>query len=72
MISPTQKRAYVANSKDNTVTPIDLTHHLPLPPIPVGKKPVSLAIAPDGKTLYVVNEEDETVTHIKSVITIIN
>jgi YVTN family beta-propeller protein len=47
--------AYVVNSGDGTVTPIDLATGVTETPIPVGADPTSIAITPDGRTAYVTN-----------------
>jgi YVTN family beta-propeller protein len=59
--------AFVANSGDNTVTPIDLTTKVAGSPIAVGTKPEGIAITPNGATAYVVNAGDNTVTPIDTV-----
>lgn len=58
--------AYVVNSGDNTVTPLDLSQDPPQAdaPIQVGASPRAIAITNDGKTAYVVNSGDNTVTPI--------
>lgn len=56
--------AYVANSGDGTVTPIDLATNIAGAPIPVGSQPAALAITPDGAAVYVADEFDGTVTPI--------
>ena len=56
--------AYVANSQDDTVTPIDVATNTAGTPIPVGDRPRGVAATPDGTTVYVTNEGDGTVTPI--------
>ena len=41
--------AYVVNTGENTVTPIDVATNTPGTPIPVGNTPTAVAITPDGK-----------------------
>ncbi len=56
--------AYVANSASASVTPIDLVRRRAGPPIPVGRDPVAVAVAPDDSTAYVVDEGSNSVTPI--------
>ena len=56
--------AYVTNSEDDTVTPIDVDTNTPGAPIPVGDYPWGVAVTPDGATAYVANSGDDTVTPI--------
>lgn len=57
--------AYVANSNDNTLTPIDTATNMPGTPIAVpGSQPYAIAITPDGTTAYVANNGSDTVTPI--------
>src|SRR5471030_1108809 len=56
--------AYVANSVDNTVTPIDTATNTAGTPIPVGQDPLGIAVTPNGATVYVTNRLSSTVTPI--------
>ena len=47
--------AYVANSNDGTVTPVNLATGHPGTPIKLGGNPAAIAISPDGTTAYVAN-----------------
>ncbi len=58
--------AYVANSGDNTVTPISTATNTAGTPIPVGANPQAIAVTPDGATVYVANSGDNTVTPIST------
>jgi YVTN family beta-propeller protein len=53
---------YVTDSKG--VTPVSTVSGQPGNPIPVGKTPRAVAVAPDGKTAYAVNYGSGTVTPI--------
>jgi len=57
--------AYVVNSGDNNVTPIDLKASVAHPPIKVGTYPVAMGITPDDAWGYVVNKGSRCVTPIK-------
>src|SRR6266511_1385247 len=57
--------AYVANSNDNTLTPIDTATNTAGGPIAVpGSQPEAIAITPDGQTAYVANIGTSTFTPI--------
>ena len=56
--------AYVANSSDDTVTPISTATGTADTPITVGDHPDAIAITPNGQTAYVANQGDGTVTPI--------
>jgi serine/threonine protein kinase, bacterial len=55
---------YVANAGDGTVSVIDPTTPVPVPPIPVDAQPSGLATSPDGKLLYVANSGSDNLTVI--------
>ena len=48
---------YVSNGREGTVTPIDTATNTPGPPIPIGRGPGLIAMAPDGRTAYVTSNE---------------
>ncbi len=52
---PDGSRAYVTNSLDNTLTPIDTTSETAEAAIPVGSAPLDIVITDDGATAYVVD-----------------
>jgi YVTN family beta-propeller protein len=56
--------AYVANSDDDNVTPIDTATNEAGSTIAVGTIPGGIAITPDGATAYVANNGDDDVTPI--------
>jgi YVTN family beta-propeller protein len=56
--------AYVTNSEDNSVTPINIATNTPGAPIPVGADPFRIVITPNDTTAYVINSDDNTVTPI--------
>jgi DNA-binding beta-propeller fold protein YncE len=51
--APTVPFAYVANSGDGTVTPVNLTTGRPGAPVKAGRDPEAIAVTPDGATAYV-------------------
>lgn len=55
---------YVVNSGSGTVTPIDLTNNIILPPIIVGGFPENIALTRDGKTAFVTNSNNDEVERI--------
>lgn len=56
--------AYVANSGDGTVTPINLGTGHPGAPIKAGSSPDAIAITPDGRTAYVLDTTSDAITPI--------
>ncbi len=56
--------AYVVNSLDDTVTPIDLGTNTAGAAIPVGDEPIAIAITPDASKAYVANGSGNSVTPI--------
>lgn len=63
-ITPDGTRAYVVDTGDDEVVPIDIATNTEEAPIAVGDFPLAIAITPDGTRAYVVNRNDETVTPI--------
>ncbi|MGO9582527.1 MAG: YncE family protein [Acidimicrobiales bacterium] len=73
-ITPDGARAYVADtgafvqgqpgSIGSTVTPVDLSTHKALPPVPVGNAPIAVAITPDGSTALVANANSGSISPI--------
>jgi YVTN family beta-propeller protein len=58
------RTAYVTNSNDHNVSPIDVFSGVVEPPIATGTAPRGVAITPDGATAYVTNLVSDTVTPI--------
>lgn len=56
--------AYVNDSTDNAVTPINLANNKPKADLTVGSFPSSIAITPNGQFAYVTNQSDNSVTII--------
>ena len=54
----------MANTAASTVTPIATATNTAGTAIPVGLRPIGIAITPDGKTAYVANDGANTVTPI--------
>lgn len=54
-ITPDNKRAFVANTRDGTVATIDLVGNTVTNTFPVGKEPMALALSPSAQRLYVAN-----------------
>jgi YVTN family beta-propeller protein len=54
--------AYVVNTGDGTVTPINTATHTTGSPIVVGSAPAAIAITPDGTIAYVANQRAGSVT----------
>ncbi len=44
--------AYLVSPSTNHITPLNLITHLPEPPIPIGRSPAHMVIAPNGKMAY--------------------
>jgi YVTN family beta-propeller protein len=64
-VSPDSAHTYVTtNSADGTVTVIDTATNTVSTTIPVGPRPVGVAVSPDGAQLYVTNSDDGTVSVI--------
>jgi len=63
-VSGPVQTVYVSNGRGSTVTPIDTATNTPGPPVPIGRGPGLLAMAPDGRTVYVANIGSGTVTPI--------
>ncbi len=58
------RNAYVANSGSGNVSVLNLSTNAVVATIPVGVKPVDVAIGPDGRFAYVANETDGTISVI--------
>lgn len=56
-----RKRAFVANSGDNTVTPINLSKRRPEPAFNVGAEPMGVVLSPNDKMLYVANSSSNNI-----------
>lgn len=56
--------AYVANYDSNTVSVIETATNIAVASIPVGSRPVGVAISPDGAFVYVANQNSSTVSVI--------
>ena len=54
-VSPDGKRLYIALSKRNVVTVIDVPTETLIATVPVGVAPFRIVVSPDGKTLFVAN-----------------
>lgn len=66
-LSLEQDRAYITNSRANTVTVVDLsTFQNIVSPLPVGAGPSSSVLSHDGKTLCVINKFQATITFINT------
>jgi gliding motility-associated-like protein len=66
LVSTDNTRAYISNTKDNTVWVIDANSNAIIKKIPVGLNPHGMAQLPDGSQLYVTNSADNTVTVINT------
>jgi YVTN family beta-propeller protein len=64
--SPDGKKAYVANSWDDTVSVITVAKDMVTDTITVGDGPGAVAFSPDGKKAYVANFTDNTISVIKT------
>src|SRR4030095_12329992 len=60
-LTSNRKRAFVANSRDNTVTPINLTNRKATTPFDVGAEPMSVVLSPNDKFLYVANSSSNNI-----------
>jgi YVTN family beta-propeller protein len=60
-LTSNRKRAFVANSRDNTVTPINLTNRKAALPFDVGAEPMSVVLSPNDKFLYVANSSSNNI-----------
>jgi YVTN family beta-propeller protein len=65
-ITPDNKRAFVTNAVDGTVSDISLVNFTVLKTIPVGTEPRGCALTPSGGTLYVANHTSGTVSVINT------
>ena len=65
-IDPTTSKAYVTNSKGNTVDIIDLKTNAVVGKLnPIGAQPEAVAVDPSRNKAYVANFKDNTVSVIK-------
>jgi YVTN family beta-propeller protein len=67
-LSPDDKRAYVTNAIDGTMSVIDLTAATPLPvgnPVAVGLEPRGIAVSPNGTYAVIANNTVGTVTIVR-------
>ncbi|MEK7854909.1 MAG: hypothetical protein AAB288_02380, partial [Acidobacteriota bacterium] len=64
--SAAQSRAYVTNIAADTVSVIDTTTNTEIAVIPVGSRPIAVAILPDGTRAYVANQNSANVSVINT------
>ncbi|HYH09591.1 MAG TPA: beta-propeller fold lactonase family protein [Thermoanaerobaculia bacterium] len=64
VLSPDEKRLYVATGRGNGVAVLDTRTHKVLANIPTGERVWGIAIAPDGKKVYAANSLSNTVSVI--------
>jgi YVTN family beta-propeller protein len=64
-ITPDGATAYLTNTQNGTVTPVNLVTGRAGSPVPVGKDPEGIAITPNGATAYVTAVLSGTVTPIR-------
>ena len=60
-LTSNRKSAFVANSRDNTVTPINLTKRKAGTPFNVGAEPMCVVLSPNDKFLYVANSSSNNI-----------
>lgn len=66
-ISPSGDRVYVTNnSTSGTVSAIDTATQQIIATIPVGRRPIGIAITPNGQEVYATNQQDGTVSAINT------
>lgn len=65
-IAPNGVTAYVTDSGQASVTPIDLSNGQVGAPIPVGMDPTGIAVNPSGSTVYVVDSGSNSVTPVST------
>jgi len=63
-VSPAARRAYVANSLDDSVSVISCATDLVTATVPVGARPCRIAVCANGDRAFVVNSADESVSVI--------
>ena len=56
--------AYIPNSNDDTVSVIDTASNTVVATVPVGGRPMAVAVLPDGSRVYIANNDDDTVSVI--------
>lgn len=64
VLSPDEKRLYVATGRGNGVAVIDTATHRVLAHIPTGQRVWGIAITPDGKKVYAANSLSNTISVI--------
>ncbi len=62
--APAASTAYAANENSNNISVIDTTTNTVTATVPVGSRPVAVAVTPDGSRIYVANFGDGTVSII--------
>ncbi len=65
-ITPNNRKVYVTNMVDGTVTVINAETHQVITTISVGTEPFGCALTPDGTRLYVTNQSSGTVSVINT------
>jgi YVTN family beta-propeller protein len=65
-ITPDNRKVYVTNMADGTVSVIDARRQYVEDTIVVGTEPFGCAVAPDGRKLYVANQGSDTVSVIST------
>jgi len=58
---------YITNENDDTVSVIDTATHALVATIPVGSKPIGVAVSPDGGRVYVANSHSNTISVISTI-----
>jgi len=58
--------AYITNTRDNTVSVIDIATNTVVDTINVGTNPKAVSVSPDGSKVYFTNTDDHTVGIINS------
>ena len=61
-----QTRAYVTNINTNTVSVINTEMNTEITTVPVGSRPIALAVTPDGTQVYVANQNSGSVSVINT------
>ncbi len=63
-LSKDEKKAYISNWGDMSVSVVDIQQKLERTRIPVGKNPEGMVLSPDGNKLYVANSDTDNITVI--------
>jgi YVTN family beta-propeller protein len=66
VVSPDDKRVYVANGRGGTVSAIDAATNAVIRSVPVGQRPWGIAVTSDGRKLYTANGPSNDVTVLDS------